>query len=51
MTVVHDNLEKTEAKSLTIVHERELFIWPLGLALFCALAAAIRHALSPIPES
>ena len=45
-----DQLEKTEAKSMTVINDRELFMWPLTLALICALAAGIHHAFNPVPE-
>ena len=45
-----DELEKTEAKTLTVISDRELFHWPLGFALLCAIAAATRQAFTPVPE-
>jgi len=45
-----DELEKTEAKAISVIKEQELFIWPLGAALLFALAAAAQFALNPIPE-
>lgn len=45
-----DQLEKTESKGITVVHDRELFPWFLAAGLAFALAAAIRHALTPIPD-
>ena len=46
-----DELEKTKAKTLTMVNEFELFHWPLGFALICALLATTRQALNPAPEN
>jgi Ca-activated chloride channel family protein len=45
-----DELEKSEAKSLIVINERELFIWPLGTALFFALLAGLQFAFNPMPE-
>ena len=46
-----DKLEKTEAKSLTVINDRELFIYPLCAGLLLALAAAVQFALNPASES
>jgi len=45
-----DQLEKTESKALTVINDRELYHWFLGVGLAFALAAAIRQALTPVPE-
>ncbi len=45
-----DELEKSEAKSLIVINERELFIWPLGTALLFALLAGLQFAFNPMPE-
>ncbi len=42
-----DQLEKTEAKSYTVINDRELFPWVLSLALLATLAAATHQALNP----
>ena len=46
-----DQLEKTEAKTLRVIQDRELFMWPLGLAMLSALAAATRQAFNPSPST
>jgi Ca-activated chloride channel family protein len=46
-----DRLEKTEAKTHTVIEDNELFPWFLGLALFFALASAATLALNPPPSS
>ena len=45
-----DELEKTEAKALTVINDKELFMWPLGAALLFALAAATQFAFNPTSE-
>lgn len=42
-----DQLEKTEAKSHTVITDSELFPWPLSLSVLAALGAALRLALRP----
>ena len=44
-----DQLEKTEAKTHSVVEDLELFHWPLGLALLLALSSATLTALNPSP--
>ncbi|MES2439457.1 MAG: VWA domain-containing protein [Verrucomicrobiota bacterium] len=46
-----DNLEKTDAKSLTVIDDTELFPWFVGATLLAALAAAIYLALNPPPSA
>lgn len=46
-----DRLEKTEAKSLLVIDDTELFPWFLGIAAFAAIGAAIYLALTPPPTS
>jgi Ca-activated chloride channel family protein len=46
-----DNLEKTDAKSLTVIDDTELFPWFVGIALFAALSSALYMALNPPPSS
>ncbi len=46
-----DNLEKTEAKTLTIIDDKELFPWFVGISVLAALAAAVAFALNPSPNS
>jgi Ca-activated chloride channel family protein len=46
-----DNLEKTDAKSLTVIDDTELFPWFVGVALLAALAAALHMALNPPPSA
>jgi hypothetical protein len=42
-----DQLEKTEAKSHTVIEDTELFPWILGFALLSALGSAAVSALNP----
>jgi Ca-activated chloride channel family protein len=44
-----DQLEKTDAKSFSVVEDTELFPWFLGIALLSALAAATVIAINPPP--
>lgn len=46
-----DDLEKTDAKSLSVIDDTELFPWFVGLALFSALGAALYLALNPPPSA
>jgi Ca-activated chloride channel family protein len=46
-----DQLEKTDAKSFTVIDDTELFPWFLGATLLAALAAALILALNPPPSS
>jgi Ca-activated chloride channel homolog len=46
-----DRLEKTDAESLTVIDDTELFPWFAGLALVSCLAAAGYFALNPPPAS
>lgn len=46
-----DNLEKTDAKSLIVIDDAELFPWFVGIALFAALGSALYMALNPPPAS
>ena len=46
-----DNLEKTDAKSLTVIDDTELFPWFVGVTLLAALAAAGYMSLNPPPSS
>ncbi len=46
-----DNLEKTDAKSLTVIDDTELFPWFVGVTLLAALAAAGYMSLNPPPTS
>jgi Ca-activated chloride channel family protein len=46
-----DQLEKTEARSHTVIEDRELFPWVLGLSLLAALAAAGVIAFHPPPST
>ena len=46
-----DNLEKTQAKSLTVIDDKELFPWFVGLSALAALAATAVIALKPSPSS
>jgi Ca-activated chloride channel family protein len=46
-----DRLEKTEAKTHTVIDDNELFPWFLALALLLALAAAAALAFNPPPSS
>ena len=45
-----DQLEKTEARSFTVIDDTELFPWFLGATLFLALAAAVVLSLNPPPS-
>ncbi len=45
-----DRLEKTDAKSFTVIEDTELFPWFLGVALLTALAAVTLLALNPPPS-
>jgi Ca-activated chloride channel homolog len=42
-----DRLEKTDAKSLTVIEDTELYAWFLGVSLFFALLAAILQVMNP----
>ncbi len=46
-----DNLEKTDAKSLTVIDDTELFPWFVGVTLLAALASAVFLALNPPPTA
>lgn len=46
-----DRLEKTDAKSITVTDDTELFPWFLGIALLAALASAGYTALNPPPTA
>ncbi|MES2658907.1 MAG: VWA domain-containing protein [Verrucomicrobiota bacterium] len=46
-----DRLEKTDAKSLTVVDDTELFPWFVGVTLLTAFAAAAYLALNPPPSA
>lgn len=46
-----DRLEKTEAKSITVTDDTELFPWFVGITLLAALASATYIALNPPPTS
>lgn len=46
-----DNLEKTDAKSLTVIDDTELFPWFVGVALLAALGSAFYMALNPPPSA
>jgi Ca-activated chloride channel family protein len=46
-----DSLEKTDARSLTVVDDTELFPWFVGFTLLAALAAATYMALNPPPST
>lgn len=45
-----DQLEKTDAKSYTVIDDTELFPWFLGVTLLAALAASTLLALNPPPS-
>lgn len=45
-----DQLEKTDAKSFTVVDDTELFPWFLGVTLLAALASATLLSLNPPPS-
>lgn len=42
-----DRLEKTDAKSLTVVEDTELYAWFLGASLLFALLAALLQVMNP----
>jgi Ca-activated chloride channel homolog len=46
-----DNLEKTDAKSLTVIDDTELFPWFVGATLLAALASAFYLAFNPPPSA
>lgn len=46
-----DQLEKTDAKSLTITEDKELFPWAVGAALLLALGGAIYLIFNPQPSA
>lgn len=46
-----DNLEKTDAKSLTVIDDTELFPWFVGVSLLAAIGAALYMALNPTPST
>jgi Ca-activated chloride channel homolog len=46
-----DRLEKTNAKSLTVIDDQELFPWLVGFALLAAMASAIYISLNPSPSA
>jgi Ca-activated chloride channel family protein len=46
-----NQLEKTEARSLTIIDDRELFHWFMIPSLIAALACAVRLAFNPPPTA
>jgi len=46
-----DRLEKTDAKSLTVIDDTELFPWFVGLTMLTALASAAYMALNPPPSA
>jgi Ca-activated chloride channel family protein len=46
-----DNLEKTDAKSLTVIDDTELFPWFVGVTLLLALASAFYLAFNPPPSA
>jgi Ca-activated chloride channel family protein len=45
-----DQLEKTDAKSYTVIEDTELFPWFLGVTLLVALASATVLSLNPPPS-
>lgn len=45
-----DRLEKSDAKSFTVIEDTELFPWFLGVALLTALASVTLLALNPPPS-
>jgi Ca-activated chloride channel family protein len=45
-----DELEKTEAKTHTVIEDRELFPWFLGLTVLAALVSVTLLALNPPPS-
>ena len=46
-----DNLEKTDAKSLTVIDDTELFPWFVGATLLAALGSAVYLSLNPPPSA
>ena len=46
-----DRLEKTDAKSLTVINDTELFPWFVGITLLTALAAAGYLTFNPPPSA
>jgi Ca-activated chloride channel homolog len=46
-----DRLEKTDAKSMTVTDDTELFPWFVGVTLLSALGAAVYMALNPPPTA
>ncbi len=46
-----DRLEKTDAKSLTVIDDTELFPWFVGITLLTALACAAYMAFNPPPSA
>ncbi len=46
-----DQLEKTDAKSMTVTDDTELFPWFVGVTLLAALGSAVHMALNPPPTS
>lgn len=46
-----DQLEKTDAKSFSVIEDIELFPWFLGVSLLFSLAAAVYLAMNPPPTS
>ncbi|NQX02286.1 VWA domain-containing protein, partial [bacterium] len=46
-----DSLEKTDAKSLTVIDDTELFPWFVGVTLLAALASAGFLAFNPPPTA
>ena len=46
-----DNLEKTDAKSLTVIDDTELFPWFVAATLLAAFASAVYLSLNPPPSA
>jgi len=46
-----DNLEKTDAKSLTVIDDTELFPWFVAATLLAAFASAVYMSLNPPPSA
>ncbi len=46
-----DRLEKTDAKSLTVIDDTELFPWFVGATLLAALLSAVYMAVNPPPSA
>ncbi len=46
-----DQLEKTDAKALTVIDDKELFPWVVGFSLLAALGAAVYISLNPPPTA